>query len=86
MLGLDYEGDMSDTNRIGSACWYLPTAFKQSLGKWRPGHLRHWAVDFDEPGENGFMQFPVGVIEDDETGCCHSIYVDRICFALEPPR
>ena len=73
-------------NRIGAACWYKPADTKQPSA-WLAGHLRMWGTDFDEPGGSGeYIQFPVGVIEDDVTGLCHSIYVTRICFAAVPPK
>ncbi len=79
---------MSDTNRIGEACWYKPADIKagcaNSWGKWRGGQLRAWSTDHEE-SEAGPGLFPVGVVEDDEHGTCHSIYVTRISFGASPP-
>lgn len=71
--------EMSD-NRIGAACWY-----KSNDNDWLPGTLRAWSTDHEEY-DMGPGQVPVGVVEDDETGRCHSIYVERISFASAPPR
>ena len=76
---------MSDNNRIGAACWYKPDARAGVMGgKWLGGKLRAWSTDHEET-EEGPGLFPVAVIEDDQTGCCHSIYVTRVCFATVPP-
>ena len=88
-----------DRNRIGDACWYRQADVKpgssHTAGKWRGGHLRAWSTDHqefvawstdhEEVVDLGPGMFPVGVIEDDDTGLCHSIYVERICFATVPP-
>lgn len=74
---------MSD-NRIGSACWYLPKKSASKDAVWQLGYLRQWSTDFIE-FENGPGLYPVGVIEDDKTKCCHSIIVEDICFASIPP-
>lgn len=66
-------------NRIGSSCWY-----KDTDNTWTGGKLLSWSTDHVE-GENGFGPYPVGVIEDEKTGCCKSIYVENICFASIPP-
>jgi hypothetical protein len=80
---------MVGNNRISNACWYQPadlnSASSSPLGKWHSGTLRAWATDWEDFGENGRGQFPVGVIEDAKTGMCHSVYVSRICFASIPP-
>jgi hypothetical protein len=44
----------------------------------------HWSTDHEEY-ENGPGPIPVGVVEDDETRKCHSVYVGMINFALEKP-
>ena len=81
--------DSETLNRIGDACWYqladLNSASSSPLSKWRGGRLRMWATDWEDFGENGPAQFPIGVIEDDKTGMCHSVYVSRICFGTVPP-
>ena len=78
-----------DRNRLGEACWYRQADAKpgssHTAGKWRVGRLRAWSTDHQEFVDSGPGMFPVGVIEDDETGLCHSIYVERICFATVPP-
>lgn len=71
---------MPDTNRIGASCWYEDNM----TGVWRAGWLRCWSTDHNAP-ENNTEPFPVGVIEDESTGRCHSIYVEGICFAAVPP-
>ena len=70
-----------DNNRIGSSCWYrtVDPAVK-TLTDWKMGKLRSWSTDSEELGP-----FPVGVVEDDRTGLCHSVFVERICFAAVPP-
>lgn len=80
---------MSDSNRIGASCWYKLADNTKPLktlaeGQWRGGKLRAWSTDCDEC-EGNYGLFPVGVIEDDEHGTCHSIYVTRICFGVSPP-
>ena len=71
---------MSNGNRIGAACWYQP-----SIGqKWVGGTLLAWGTDFEELNDQ-MGPIPVGIIEDDKTKCCYSIYVKRICFASIPP-
>ena len=72
-------------NRIGSDCWYKPRDAKLHKKVWRAGTLRAWSTDFVEL-ESGPALFPVGVIEDDKTGLCQSVYVAHICFAAVPPR
>ena len=76
-------------NRIGAACWYKPadvkTKYSVASGEWRGVYLRAWSTDHEE-FESGPGPFPVGVVEDEKTGQCHSIYVTRICFNTEPPR
>lgn len=73
---------MSDNNRIGEACWYRPT--DTGMLVWRGGKLRAWSMDHMEY-EAGPGLFPVGVIEDDEHGTCHSIHVTWISFGDSPP-
>lgn len=72
-------------NRIGSACWYK-LADSPNM-PWKGGTLRAWGTDFDQPNSESHevALFPVGVVEDDKTGLCHSVYVTRICFAAIPP-
>jgi hypothetical protein len=71
-------------NRINEQCWYLDANYKVRAGKWRRGWLRAWSTDHEE-FENGPGQFPVGVVEDTETGRVLSVYVTRICFAEKAP-
>jgi len=75
---------MADNNRIGEACWFKPADISNGhdLGKWRGGRLRAWSTDCEN---ESMAPFPVGVIEDDKTGMCLSIYVTRICFSAIPP-
>lgn len=61
-------------------CWYQIATH----AKWRGGKLHGWGTDC-EGVEDGYAPFPAGIIEDDKTGCVHSIYVTRICFASVPP-
>lgn len=77
---------MADSNRIGEVCWFRLADGKPGteVGKWRRGRLYEWSTDFEELYPNVAL-FPVGVVEDTETGLCHSIYVTRICFASIPP-
>jgi len=79
---------MTNTNRIGSACWYKTSDVKPGCGlpagKWRSGILRAWSTDHEE-FESGPGLFPVGVVEDNERGTCHSIYVTKICFGTVAP-
>jgi hypothetical protein len=70
---------MKTANRIGCSCWYQ-LATSQA---WRAGILRAWSIDYENCDFT--QQFPVGIIEDDETEMCQSIYVKRICFAEFPP-
>jgi len=83
---LTQNGDtVIDSNRIGSACWYhLPNISNRPNNPWRGGKLRAWSTDHEE-FETGPGLIPVGVIEDDMTGECHSIYVANICFVALPP-
>lgn len=69
---------MSDTNRIGEACWY------KDEGEWRGGTLRMWAQAHEEY-ETGPGHFPVAVIEDAETKRCLDVSVLWVSFAAEPP-
>ena len=76
---------MDKANRIGAGCWYrLADNPMVEAGKWRLGTLRSWGEDYDE-FESGPGMFPVGVIEDDVSGLCSSVYVSRICFSAMPP-
>ena len=68
-------------NRIGSSCWYRSfDPATKTLTDWKTGKLMAWSTDNEEMGP-----FPVGVVEDDRTGMCHSVFVERICFAAVPP-
>lgn len=75
---------MSETNRIGEACWY-----KKHLGgntwKWFPGTLRAWSTDHEEYVDSGPGLYPVAVVEDSKTLKCESIYVAHVSFAAVPP-
>ena len=76
---------MSTNNRIGELCWYCKSDPSSVVEQnWRRGYLRAWGEDYRE-FESGPARFPVGVIEDKASGRCHSIRVDRICFAAESP-
>lgn len=67
-------------NRIGSSCWYrLFDPATKTLSDWKMGKLRAWSTDSEEMGP-----FPVGVVEG-QSGMCHSVFVERICFAAVPP-
>jgi len=68
-------------NRVGSVCWFrLPG--RESL--WQEGWLHAWSTDHAE-FESGPGMYPVGVIEDCDTGKCYSTYVENISFAKEAP-
>lgn len=71
-------------NRIDSACWYREWSKPENKWIWFGGRLRAWSTDHEE-FESGPGLYPVGVIEDDKTGCCKSIHVGYICFAAVPP-
>ena len=72
-------------NRIGSSCWYRSfNPATKTLSNWKTGKLRAWSTDHEEY-ESGPGLIPVGVVEDDRTGLCHSVFVERICFAAAPP-
>ena len=78
---------MPGKNRLGASCWYRPADVKavcSPAGQWRGGKLRAWSTDHEE-SDAGPGLFPVGVVEDDEHGTCHSIYVTRIAFGVAPP-
>jgi hypothetical protein len=68
---------MTNNNRIGDACFYQP-AYGDPF---RCGRLLAWSTDHVEC-EHGYGNFPVGVIEDTETGEVHSVYAERITFKL----
>lgn len=65
-------------NRIGEACWY------NHKDKWKGGKLRAWSTDHAE-FESGPGNYPVAVVEDDETQRCVVVYAERISFATVPP-
>ena len=82
---------MNDTNRVGSHCWWqtqdpFPTCTRidtdSPKAEWRMGILRDWSTDnlYERNGP-----CPVGVVEDTETNQVHSVYVERISFAANPP-
>jgi len=74
-------------NRIDGACWYRRSPglrVPRQEWKWTGGMLRAWSTDYQE-FENGPGMYPVGVVEDDNTGCCFSVHVEDICFAAIPP-
>ena len=74
-----------DSNRIGATCWFFRFDSDTKVWQdWKPGKLRAWSMDHDE-NDGQYVPFPVGVVESDETGLCHSVYVERICFADSPP-
>ena len=74
-----------DNNRIGSACWFCKFDSKvKRVDDWEGGKLRAWAIDSEE-SDGSYGPFPVGVVESDKTGLCHSVSVERICFAAVPP-
>lgn len=70
-------------NRIGAECWYKIA--DGPCSEWRRGWLRAWSTDHERCAEDGEWPIPVGVIEDQETLYCLSVYVERICFADEKP-
>jgi hypothetical protein len=77
-------GDFVSTNRIGDPCWYGRIDAKNKFVRhWRQGFLRAWSTDHEASGSE--QPFPVGVIEDFETKMCYSVYVERICFAMQNP-
>lgn len=74
-------------NRIDGACWYRRSPglrVPRQEWKWTWGILRAWSTDYQE-FESGPGMYPVGVVEDDKTGCCFSVHVEDICFAAIPP-
>jgi hypothetical protein len=73
-----------DNNRIGSKCWYR-TRHAIRVTPWKRGTLRMWGTDHEE-FENGPGQYPIGVVEDDETKGCCSVHVERISFADDKPQ
>lgn len=76
---------MIDNNRIGASCWFCRYDYtNKKVEDWKPGYLRAWAMDYEESNGN-YGPFPVGVVESEETGLCHSVSVERICFAAVPP-
>ena len=70
------------TNRIDSPCWFRLADMPESA--WHRGILRHWSTDHESRAD-GCVPVPVGVVESEYTGRCHSIHVERICFAASPP-
>ena len=73
-------------NRIGDACWWkVPYDHPNMVCEWRGGRLRAWSTDHEDCGEHGVAPVPVAVVEDDERGTCHSVYVERVCFAPRDP-
>ena len=73
-----------DANRIGATCWYRDGSGPRATWSWACARLRAWSTDHQEY-DSGPGPFPVGVVEDDKTGCCHSVHVMDICFASIPP-
>lgn len=72
-------------NRIGAKCWFREYDHEtHSVKDWKQGRLLAWSTDHEEY-EAGPGPYPVGVVESDETGICHSVSVPRICFAPVPP-
>ncbi len=72
-------------NRIGESCWFRRFDTKsQAMGRWEGGALRAWSTDYEE-FEAGPGLYPVGVVESDSSGLCHSVPVHSICFAAIPP-
>lgn len=69
---------MAAKTRVGTACWYMMD------GKWLGGRLLCWGHD-SEICDDGVLTFPVGVIEDDASCRCVSVYVNEICFGTIPP-
>jgi hypothetical protein len=55
------------------SCWWR----KATADKWRGGSLLTWLMDNE--GD------PVAIVEDQETGLCHVVYVVGVCFAAIPP-
>jgi hypothetical protein len=72
-------------DRIGSACWYQVWDEKsRSWSLWKTGRLLAWSTDYIE-GNDGFGNFPVGVIEDERTLGCVTTRPEQITFASIPP-
>ncbi len=63
-------------------CWYRDQ--REGLGEWQRGELHLFTTDHIEY-ENGPGPFPVGVIQNIETGQMYSIPVDQISLADEKP-
>jgi hypothetical protein len=71
---------VTDSNRIGEACWYRHSIREVPHFVARGGVLRMWAQCGD-----GTLTNPVAVVEDDETMICTTVDVDHVCFAAIPP-
>ena len=81
---------MSDTNRIGSHCFYRrcvnPDApYRERNYQWLPGILRHWGTDYLDCGESGPAHFPCAVVEDRRTLDVYSVHVQEVSFNSIPP-
>ena len=72
-------------NRIGEPLWFRLIVLMKGIHEWRRGILRMWSVDHEE-FESGPGHYPVGVVEDSETGEVYSIHVDRLSFADDKPQ
>lgn len=74
---------MANDSRIGSNCWYKLDKEWGKSAKWKAGILRAWSTNY-ETCSNGIRQFPVGIVEDNETLRCVIVHVEQITFAAVP--
>lgn len=65
-------------------CFWNRIVLKDGINEWRPGRLLAWSTDFEEL-RDGVGQFPVGLIEDTETGRVHSVPATLLSFSEAMP-
>lgn len=79
---------MSDTNRIGDACWFSVLQYskthKRLVDDWRRGVLRAWSVDHIEM-DGGPGNFAAAVVEEITTMRVHVVRADLVSFASISP-
>lgn len=71
-------------------CWWQHRNLKTGTAEWRVGRVHAWSTDYEAiQDDEGLVyavgQFPAAIVEDVDTGFCHSVPVQLICFNEDKP-
>jgi hypothetical protein len=66
------------------ACWYkYYSNALRTFSNWRPGKFHQWSTMYEELN-NGIGQYPIALVEDEETLTIVEVTTNNICFGAKP--